>query len=186
VKRRWVFVGSVLVIALLLSSVAATSATTLFGTRFKVGETIQFNVEDSSTWLWGCCCCSCETTTILGWRIMDVGGQSVYSVVHDAPVSANVWMGSWGQTMVDGSVVSTGQYVLYVDTSAGTLSRCFSIYDPCDCCGPCYSCSCQQVTSITDCGCKASLLFVDSCTSGCFPFFGIFGVCGSACSGGCP
>ena len=188
-KRRWVFVGCVLVIALFLSSIAASSAT-LFGTRFRVGEGIQFQIEDSSTWFWGCCCCSCETTTVLGWRITNTSGQTVYSVVHDAPVSSTVWMGSWEQATVEGGAVSTGQYILYVDTSAGTLSRCFTIYDPCNYCRPCYSCVCEQVSSITDCGCKTSLVFVDSCTTGCFPFFGIFGSCGSCgsspCGGGCP
>ena len=189
VRRRWVSVGGVLVIALVLSCVAASAATSLFGTRFRAGETIQFQVEDSSSWVWGCCgCCSCETTTILGWRIMDMAGQAIYSVVHDAPVSASVWLGTWEQTKIDGMAAASGQYILYVDTSVGTLSRCFSIYDPCDCCRTCYSCVCDHVSSITECGCKASLVFVDSCTTGCFfPFFGLFGGCWTAsCSGGCP
>jgi hypothetical protein len=188
VRRRWVSVGCVLVIALFLSSVAATAATSLFGTRFKAGETIQFEVEDSTMWSWGCCCCSCTTTSILGWRIMDTAGQTIYSVVHDAPVNSTVWTGSWAQMNVVGSAVPSGQYVLYVDTSIGTLSRCFTIYDPCACCGSgtCYSCVCDQVSSITDCRCKATLVFVDTCTSGCFPFFGLFGCYSSPCGGGCP
>jgi len=191
VRRRWVLVGCALVIALLVSAVAASAATTLFGTRFKAGVTIQFRVEDSTTWSWGwgCCCCGCEASTILGWRITDTGGQTIYSVMHDAPVGSTSWMGTWEQTRVDGSAVASGQYVLYVDTSVGTLSRCLTIYDPCDCCpSACYSCACQQVSTITDCGCKTSLVFVDTCTS-CFPFFGLFGGCSSPCTscyGGCP
>jgi len=188
VRRRWVTVGCVLVIAVFLSSVAATAATSLFGTRFRAGETIQFEIEDSTTWFWGgaCCCCSCTTTTIFGWRITDTAGQTIYSVVHDAPVSSTMWTGNWGQTNVDGTAVPSGQYTLYVDTSVGTLSRCLTIYDPCACCNPCYSCGCNQVASVVECGCKATLVFVDTCT-GCFPFFGLFG-CGcysSPCWGGC-
>ena len=184
-RRRWVFVGYALVIALLLSTVAAPAATTLFGTRFRAGETVQFKVEDSTTWWWGCC--ACEGTQILGWRVANLSGVSVYSVIHDAPVAASVWAGSWNQIQMDGTAVSAGQYILYVDTSVGTLSRCFTIYDPCGCgmpCSTCSSCVCEQVSSITNCACKATLVFIDTCTS-CFPFFGLFGgCCSSPC--GCP
>jgi hypothetical protein len=186
VRRRWVLVGSALVMVLVLTAVAASAATTLFGTRYRVGETITFEVQDSTTWWWGCC--SCEATMVLGWRIVDSAGLTAYSVVHDAPVSAAVWRGSWTQIRTDGTSVSTGQYVLYVDTSLGTLSRCLTIYDPCACYTPCYactSCGCQQVSSITNCACKASLVLGDTCTSctSVFPFFGIFGGCCSSCSG---
>ena len=180
-KRRWLLVGCVLVMSLVLSAVAATAATSLFGTRFNVGETLQFKVEDSSTWWWGCCC-SCEESLIYGWRITDIGGQSIYSVVHDAPVPASMWLGTWNQTKLDGTAASAAQYMLVVDTSVGTLSRCFTIYNPCSCCNPCYSCVCQHVTSITSCACRSSLVFVDTCTN-CFPFFGLFGCCSSPC---CP
>ena len=190
-RRRWVFVPCVLVMALVLSTVAATSATTLFGTRFRAGETIQFEVQDASSWWWGCCCCNCcDETQILGWRITDLCGGSVYSVVHDAAVPASAWLGSWAQTKADGSAVAGGQYMLYVDTTAGTLSRCFTVYDPCACyspcwyCSPCTTCACNQVTSITECCCKTSLVFVDTCTTGCFPFFGLFGCCSSCTT--CP
>jgi len=185
VKRRWVFVGCALVIALLLSAVAANAATSLFGTRFNVGETVQFKIEDSTTWWWGCCSC-CSESLVLGWRITDVSGVPLYSVVHDAPVSSSSWLGTWSQTKLDGTAVSLGQYILYVDTSLGTVSRCFSIYDPCSCCNPCLSCVCEHVTSITSCSCRTSLVFVDTCTN-CFPFFGLF--CGgcycSPCTTGC-
>lgn len=191
-RRRWILVVGTLVMALVVSGVVATAATSLFGTRFRVGETIQFEVEDStSSWWWGCCCCCpCEETTILSWRIEDLCGVSVYSVVHDAPVPASAWLGTWSQTEIDGSAVSGGQYILYVNTSAGTLSRCFTIYDPCSrcwsySCSPCTTCACNQVTSITDCGCKTSLVFVDTCTTGCYPFFGLFGCC-SSYSSCCP
>ena len=99
-----------------------------------MGETVQFKVEDSTTWWWGCCC-PCEDTLIYGWRITDLAGVSVYSVGHDAAVSAGTWVGTWNQTKLDGTAASAGQYMLVVDTSVGTLSRCFTIYDPCGCGG---------------------------------------------------
>ena len=186
VKRRWVLVGCALVLSLALAAVAAQGATSLFGTRFNVGEEIQFKIEDSTTWWWGCC--SCEETLVLGWRIANLSGVALYSVVHDAPVGASVWLGSWNQAKLDGTAVSAGQYMLVVDTSAGTLSRCFSIYDPCGCwsCNSCTSCACEHVTSITTCACKTSLVFVDPCSTNCFPFFGLFGCCSSPCGGTCP
>jgi len=185
VKRRWVLVGCALVLSVALAAVAAQGATTLFGTRFNVGEELQFKVEDSSTWWWGCCCCECEETLILSWRITDLAGVAIYSVIHDAPVAASAWQGAWNQTDINGVAVGAGQYELVVDTTAGTLSRCFSIYDPCACRSPCYSCACEQVSSITSCYCKTTLVFVDTCTN-CFPFFSLFGCCSSPCSSGCP
>jgi hypothetical protein len=182
VKRRWVFVGCALVTALLLSAVAASAATSLFGTRFNVGETVQFRIEDSTTWWWGCC--SCTESLVLSWRITDVSGVPLYSVVHDAPVPSSSWLGTWSQTRLDGTPVPVGQYILYVDTSAGTMSRCFSIYDRCSCCNPCTSCVCEHVTSITSCACRTSLVFVDTCTN-CLPFFGVFGCFSSPCCSGC-
>jgi len=175
-----------LVLSLALGAVAAHGATSLFGTRFNVGEEIQFKVEDTTTWWWGCC--SCEETLVLGWRITNLSGTMLYSVVHDAPVGAGVWLGSWNQKKLDGTAASTGQYMLVVDTSAGTLSRCFSIYDPCGCssCNSCMSCVCEHVTSITSCACKTSLVFVDPCSMNCFPFFGLFGCCSSPCARTCP
>lgn len=180
-KRRWLLVGCVLVLSLVLSAVAATAATSLFGTRFNVRETVQFRVEDSTTWWWGCCC-PCDETLVYGWRIVDLGGQSLYSVEHDAAVPASTWLGTWNQTKLDGTAASTGQYMLVVDTSAGMLSRCFTIYDSCSYCNSCYSCVCEHVTSITNCACRTSLVFVDTCTN-CLPFFSLFGCCSSPC---CP
>ena len=181
-RHRWALVVCTLVLSLAVASVVATPATTLFGTRYQVGETIVFEVQDSTTWWWGCC--SCEATQIFGWRILDGNGMTVYSVIHDAPVSASIWQGSWTQIHADGTAVAGGQYTLYVDTSLGTLSRCLTIYDPCGCgsaCSSCSSCGCEQLSSITSCSCKASLVFVD--TSPCvFPFFGLFGGC---CSNPC-
>lgn len=186
-RNRWALIACALVLTLAVAGVVATPATTLFGTRFQVGEAIVFEVEDSTTWWWGCCCC-CEATQILGWRIVDSAGLTIYSVIHDAPVSAAIWQGTWHQTNIDGVAVPDGRYMLYVDTSLGTLSRCFTIYNPCDCCSPCtpcMGCSCEQLTSITDCSCKASLEFVstDPCI---LPFFGLFsGCCSSPCTSGC-
>jgi hypothetical protein len=161
----------------------------LSGTRFEVGEAITFEVQDSTTWFWGCCCNCCEETMILGWRIANTSEQTLYSVVLDTPAYASTWQGVWNQLDAGGVAVAAGQYKLYVDTSAGTLSRCFSIYDrcACNCYSPCSACACADVSSITNCACKVSLVFVDNCSVGCFPLFWWSGCCGSSCSGcGCP
>jgi len=185
VKRRWISIAGVLLAVLLFSALVghAASGSTLFGTRFKLGATIQFAVEDSTIWWWGCCCNCCSETLVLGWRIVNTAEQTIYSAPLTAPVSASMWQGSWNQVDASGIAAAAGQYKLYVDTSAGTLSRCFTIYDPCcRCCSPCSVCSCEQVTSISDCACRTTLVFVDSCQTGCFPFFGWLSGCCSPCS----
>jgi hypothetical protein len=181
-------VALVFVLVVLMASLAASaSSTSLFGTRFKLGTEIQFRIEDQTTWWWGCC--ECAPSEVLGWRVASASGQVVYSVVHDAAVPASSWIGSWTQVGASATAVAAGQYILYVDTTAGTLSRCFTLYDACGCStcwSPCTSCACQDVSTITTCACRTSLVFVDTCTSGCFSLFGVFG-CGCGCSscGGC-
>jgi hypothetical protein len=181
--KRWAVVACVL--ALLLASFAASAASSsLFGARFTVGTEVQFRVQDSTTWWWGCC--SCSESQVLGWRVTASSGLVVYSVVHDAPVPASAWVGTWTQVDTNAMAVPSGKYVLYVDTSAGTLSRCFTLVDPCGCSScytPCWSCQCQEVSTITTCACQTSLVFVDTCATGCLPFFGWFGC--SSCGGGC-
>lgn len=184
-KRRWVFVGCVLLSALLFVSLAGFGWS-LLGNRYKIGDTITFEVQDSTTWWWGCC--SCTETLVLGWRISNSAQQTLYSVVLDAPVSASFWQGSWDQVDATGLAVAAGQYKLFVDTSAGTLSRCFSTYDPCGCAGcysPCSSCACEEYGSITNCACRASLVFVSNCQVGCFPLFWWGSCCGSSVTAGC-
>jgi hypothetical protein len=175
-----------LVVVLASFAVSATTSS-LFGTRFNLGTPIQFQVEDSTTWWWGCC--SCPPSQVLGWRVTTSAGAIVYSVIHDVPVPAAAWVGTWTQVDMNAQAVTAGMYVLYVDTSAGMLSRCFTLYDPCgcgSCYSPCWSCACQEVPTITECACRTSLVFVDTCTSGCFSLFGWLG-CGCApCGGGCP
>ena len=181
-RKGWVAAGALL-LAVVLTSFAAWPATS---PRIKLGEEIRFTVEDSSTRLWGsCCCCCCEDGLILGWRIVADSEQVIYSVIHDAPVSSSSWVGTWMQIDSLGAAVPEGQYKLYVDTSVGTLSRCFRLYDPCcSCHNPCCaSCTvCADVRSITECCCKYELEFVSTCrTAWCwFPFFW-----GCGCSG-CP
>lgn len=176
-----------IVLLLTLAVGSATLASSLFGTTYDLGDEIRFQVQDSTIWWWGCC--SCEDSLILGWRIVNLSGQVVYSVIHDAPVSAAIWQGSWLQLDMNGVAVAAGQYKLLVDTSAGTLSRCFTLRDPCGCnwcTSSCTSCICEDVPSITTCSCKTSLVFVDDCNSGCFPFF-LWGCnsCSSTTSSGC-
>jgi len=189
VNRKLVLVSCVLGIALLATSFVsgAWTSSSMFGTRFKVGETVEFRIEDQTTWFWGCC--ACEETMVLGWRVVSSSGGTIYSVMHDAPVSSSLWQGSWSQTDISGVQVAVGEYMIYVDTSVGTLSRCFKVYDPCNRCYSCPTCTvCTEVSTITDCACRTSLVFVESCT-GCFPLFGWFGGCCSPCAsstGGCP
>jgi hypothetical protein len=156
-------------------------ASSLFGTSFDLGEEIRFEVQDTTTWWWGCC--SCEDSLVLGWRIVNGYEQVVYSVIHDAPVSASIWQGSWTQLDMNGAAVPAGQYKLYVDTSVGTLSRCFTVTDPCACNWCAWSCNscatCEDVSSVTNCSCRTTLAFVEDCNSGCFslPWWG----CCSSC-----
>lgn len=178
-KRRWALFG-VLLSVLLVGSLIAFPASS---TRFKLGEQIQFRVEDSATWFWGCCC-ECVDSAVLGWRIVTTSEQTIYSVVHDAPVSASAWIGSWNQLDSGGTAVPAGQYKLVVDTSVGTLSRCFTVYDPCACwgwCNPCTTCACNDMAVITDCACRTKLVFVDPCQPGCFPLFWGWGCGCSSC-----
>lgn len=185
-RSKWARVG----LAVLLLSLAvggSAMASSLFGTSYNLGEEIQFQVEDSTSWWWGCC--SCEETLVLGWRIVTASEQVVYSVIHDAPVSAAIWLGSWSQLDMNGVASPAGQYKLVVDTSVGTLSRCFSLRDPCACSwcfSPCTTCVCEDVPSITTCACTTTLVFVDDCGFGCFSLFG-WGCnsCSSAASSGC-
>lgn len=179
--------GSLVMVLVLVTSLTGLAYSSLFGTRFDLGEEIRFEIEDATTWWWGCC--SCDTSLVLGWRIVNTAEQAIYSVIHDAPVAATIWQGSWMQVDSMGVAVPAGEYKLYVDTSVGTLSRCFEIYDPCACnwcysCNPCYSC--QDVTSVANCACRTTLVFVEECEFGCFPLFQ-WGCssCNSGCSG-CP
>ncbi len=184
-KGRWISIGGVLLLVMVLASFVALPASS---TRFKLGENIQFRIEDSTTWFWGCC--TCEETLVLGWRIVNSAEQVIYSVVHDAPVSSAVWQGAWAQVDASGIAVVAGQYKLYVDTSVGTLSRCFSLYDPCNNCGwcnPCSTCVCEGVSTITSCACRTTLVFVSTCQTGCLSFPRLFwwGWGSSSCSA-CP
>jgi len=183
VKRHLVGVG--LCVLLLISAFSVLGSAYTSTPRFNLGETIQFGVEDSATWWWGCCCCCCDASTVYGWRVLNSSGITVYSVIHDEPVASTAWQGSWPQVDADGIAVSAGYYTLYVDTSVGTLSRCFYLYDPCDCCSYystwcCSSCACESVSSISSCGCSTALQFVDTCTSGC-TWFWWFGCGCSSC-----
>ena len=170
-RSNWVRVGwMVLFLSMVVGSAAMASS--IFGTSYDLGEEIQFEIEDSTTWLWGCC--SCEGSLVLGWRIVNISEQVVYSVIHDAPVSSAIWQGSWLQLDMNGIAVAAGQYKLYVDTSAGTLSRSLTLRDACGCnsyTSFCTSCVSQDVPAITNCSCRTSLVFVEDCNTGCFPFF---------------
>ena len=181
-RSKWARVGWVVLFLSMAVGISAM-ASSLFGTTYDLGEEIQFQVQDSTTWWWGCC--SCEDSLVLGWRIVNLSGQVVYSVIHDAPVSSAIWQGSWLQLDMNGIAVAAGQYKLLVDTSVGTLSRCFTIQDPCGCnwyvSSCCTSCVCEDVPTITNCSCSTTLVFVEDCNTGCFPFF--FWGCSS--SSGC-
>lgn len=178
-KHWWVWVGVLLAGTVLLATVVGMGATssTLWSTRYKLGDTIIFKVEAQNSCWWSCCGCSCGQPTctdvqVLGWHVTDSTGNTIYSVVNDAPVSASIWEGSWAQVNSSGVAVSAGYYILYVDTSAGTLSRCLHLYDPCSCCWG-WSCSacCQQSATITNCCCKTSLVFITETSTSCRSLF---------------
>ena len=183
-RSKWARIGWMVLFLSMTVGIAAM-ASSPFGTSFDLGEEIQFKVEDSTTWWWGCC--SCEESLVLGWRIVNSSQQVVYSVIHDAPVSAAIWQGSWLQFDMNGIAVAAGQYKLYVDTSVGTLSRNVTIRDP-NACGwctsSCTSCVGEDVPTITSCSCRTTLVFVESCQTGCFPFFW-WGSCSSSTSSSC-
>jgi len=187
VKKRFVW-GSAVVIGVVLLAITASATASAFSTsygRYKLGEAILFRIEDQQrgSWGWGCCCNCCQpactATQVLGWRIADASGNVVYSVMHDLPVVASTWQGSWSQVNSVGIAVAAASYTLYVDTSAGTLSRCLYLYDPC--CGGCgcwgwsgcgwSRCGCGQQATITNCCCTTRLVFVQQSTSCCFPLF---------------
>lgn len=198
-RKRFVW-GSVVLVGLVLLAAAASTTASSFSTRYgryTLGETILFRVEDQQRCGWGLCGCCCQPpcaeTQVMGWRVADASGNIVYSVVHDVPVLASTWQGSWAQIDSGGASVSAGSYTLYVDTSVGTVSRCFYLYEPC--CGSCCSssccgwsrcgcgwgfcswgwsrcgwsrCGCGQQSTITSCGCRTSLVLVKQSTSCCY------------------
>ncbi len=178
-RKRFVWSGVVLVGLVVIAAVvgAASTSSSVWSGRYRVGETVLFKVEDQKVFCWCCCCCqpACPETQVLGWHIADSSGEGIYSVVHDAPVPASIWQGSWSQINSLGAFVAPGYYTLYVDTSVGTLTRYLCLYDPCSCCwslGCCWSCyPCGQTSTITDCCCRASLVWVVEETPCCHLFF---------------
>lgn len=185
--RRWLTRGSIVLLVLLMMAVVVGQATTTASSgRYRVGETIQFKVQNTTSgWWWGnCCCqCTCDVTQILGWHIANSSGQTVYMVVHDAPVAASIWQGNWAQIDSIGAAIPAGEYMLYVDTSVGTLSRSFQVYDPCCCWGWWWSCNwCNETSTITtNCYCRTSLVLLEEAQDCCWPFFRW--PCGNPC---CP
>ena len=216
--------GSIVLVGLVLFSMVASVTAASYSTwsgRYRLGEPILFKVQDQKVCCW-CCCCqpTCPETQVFGWRIADSCGRTIYAVVHDVPVSASIWQGSWAQVdssaaagaqasaqaaasatatgqsatavatgiatssaYAYGTSVSAGSYILYVDTSVGTLSRCLRIYDPCSYCNCCWSCSCCNCcwprtcssctasATITNCCCRTSLVLIAEQSTCCYPFF---------------
>ncbi len=176
--RRWLTRGSiVLLVLLMMAVVVGQAATTVSDGRYKVGETIQFKIQNTtSSWWWGCCCCqcTCDETQVLGWHIANSSGQTIYMVVHDAPVAASIWQGNWAQINSTGVAIPAGEYMLYVDTSVGTLSDSFQVYDPCcGCWGWWWNCNwCNETSSITtNCYCRTSLVLLKEAVDYCQPLF---------------
>ncbi len=173
-KHRWAWVSVVLVGVVLLAVVLGNATTySNWSGRYKAGETVLFKVESSQLWWWNCCCCNQKTTCpavqITGWRVADSTGKTVYKVVFDTPVDASGWQGSWGQVDSSNAAVPAGYYILYVDTTAGTLSRHIYIYNPCNCCWSwSWSCNtCNEVPVITKCGCRTSLVLLRNVEANC-------------------
>ena len=177
-------------LALLVLMVGSTAtAGSLFDRatmKYRVGDAVLFRVETRKSCC--CCCCSCADTEVLGWQVVDACGQLVHTMEYDPPGLSSTWEGTWTQIDLSGTQVPSGYYKLYVDTSAGTISRCFKIYNPCSCC--CWSscwcrdlcswwsrCSCRENPTIKHCCCRVSLELVaetgtcclSSCWLGCSP-----------------
>jgi len=181
VKKRFVWPGVVLVGFLVVVAVmgAASTPSSVWYGRYRVGETVLFKVEDQKVFCWCCCCCqpTCPETQVLGWHVSDSSGGIIYSVVNDEPVPASIWQGSWSQINSLGASVAAGYYILYVDISVGTLSRCLYLYDPC--CGCCWGwsscgwsrCGCGSQSTITSCCGRTSLVWVEEEQPCCHLFF---------------
>jgi len=171
-------VAVVLVAVLVLSAIAvqAGSMYTTWTGRYKIGETVAFKIVDSGGGWWSCGQCNtCGQSQILGWHIADSSGQTIYTVVHDAPVPSSSWQGTWTQVDANGAAVAAGTYTLYVDTSVGTLTRFIKLYDPCNSCtwGWGWSCNtCQETaTIVTNCYCRTSLVLQKETTTCGWPFW---------------
>gem|GEM_PF-2204921 len=174
--RSYVLVGLVLG-AVVFGSVAIAASSRCGG--YRLGEPVVFMVEDQKTSGWCCCCSTCPDTQILGWRVVDASGSTVYSVEFDPVGYASDWDGTWSQTDYLGASVPAGTYTVYVETSVGVLSHSFRIYDPCSsCCGwnRCWGsrlcwgwrCGpCGQVATITHGCCRTSLVLTQAETPCC-------------------
>ena len=97
---------SVVLVGVVLFALAASVTAAPCGVcsvRYKLGETLSFRVEE---WKACCCCChpTCAETQVMGWRITDACGNIVHSVVHDVPIAASLWQGSWPE--VDSAAVA--------------------------------------------------------------------------------
>ncbi|HDJ30321.1 MAG TPA: hypothetical protein ENF29_04645 [Candidatus Acetothermia bacterium] len=181
-KHRWAWVSIALVVMVLVATMAATATTySNWSGKYRVGETVLFKVDTEQFWWWGCCCCccnqqpACPAVQISGWHVADSTGKTIYQVVFDTPVDASGWQGSWGQVDSSNAAVPAGYYTLYVDTTVGTLSRHIQIYDPCNCCWSwSWNCNtCTEVASITNCGCRTSLVLLKEVATNncCVPLF---------------
>jgi len=115
-------VAVVLVAVLVLSAIAvqAGSMYTTWTGRYKIGETVAFKIVDSGGGWWSCGQCNtCGQSQILGWHIANSSGQTIYTVVHDAPVPSSSWQGTW--TQVDGQWGSGRRWDLH--TLCGHIGR---------------------------------------------------------------
>jgi len=189
--KKWSTRGSIILLVVLMAVVVVGQATTTTTSGcYKVGELIQFKVQDATRcWWWGNCSCqySCDETQVTGWHIVNSSGETIFEVLHDndGPVAASSWQGNWAQIDSTGVDVPPGEYTLYVDTSVGTLSRSLQVYDPCSGCGYCnffWNCSwCNNTSTITtDCYCKTSLVLLKEESNCCWPLFRF------QCSSSCP
>jgi hypothetical protein len=181
-KAGFVLVGLMLLI-LAAGGVAYSGCTS---GAYELGEEVQFKVVDRSLGWCGCCCqCAPYESQVSGWHIATASGETIYSVVYDGSVPSSIWEGNWSQVDASGSAVTAGCYMLYVDTTVGTLSLRFKISAPCSCgccntmcsCCSCGTCCQKQVQGIEhkgECGAchRTNLVFIEEKdTSCCFPFF---------------
>lgn len=249
-RKRFVYGAVAVALILIAVATAFSSYARTSCAEYKLGETVVFRVDPQKTFCFCCCCGSaCAEVGVLGWRVVDCSGRTIYAVVHDVAVPVSAWEARWKQ--IDSSAAfgyagaeaaqsvvtlgysqsaaaasttaeaqaaaaasataeswatasseagssgssaasvqaAAGYYTLYVDTTAGTLSRCLKLYDPCCWCrGTCCSrqaccfgscCSYKETQTIKACCCRISLELDVVKPKCCFWLF-------SPCCCGCP
>ena len=157
--KRWLIWGGVVFALLAISTLASGDG--LSWPRYPLGATVLFYIDTQHTCWWcccGCCDCACPEVTVSGWRILNSAGNTIYASAFETPIPAAAFDGRWEQVDNAGGAVAVGTYILYVDTSTGTLTQCLQVYDPCGRCWSWPCCSCTTNVQTTHCCCRTTLV----------------------------